>query len=61
MIKFGKKKYRNEIDEPGRLEKVEAKFREFVHFLTYGIWRSNPDTLSNSKNILYNATKTIIL
>lgn len=61
MIKFGKKKYRNEIDEPGRIEKVEAKFREFVHFLTYGIWRSNPDTLSNSKNILYNATKTIIL
>ena len=61
MVKFGKKKYRDEIDEPGRFEKMEAKVRELVYFLTYGIWRSNPDTLSNRKNILYNATKTIIL
>lgn len=49
------------MDKPGRFEKLEAKLREFVYFLTYGIWRSNPDTLSNRKNILYNATKTIIL
>lgn len=61
MVKFGNKKYRDKMDEPGRIEKLEAKFKEFVHFLTYGIWRSNPDTLSNRKNILYNATKTIIL
>ena len=61
MVKFGKKKYQDEIDDPGRLEKLEAKVRELVYFLTYGIWRSNPDTLSNRKNILYNATKTIIL
>ncbi len=49
------------MDKPGRFEKLEAKLRELVYFLTYGIWRSNPDTLSNRKNILYNATKTIIL
>ncbi len=29
--------------------------------MTYGIWRSNPDTLSNRRNILYNATKIVIL
>ncbi|MDD4778568.1 MAG: YihY/virulence factor BrkB family protein [Fermentimonas sp.] len=61
MVKFGKKEHQDEIDKPGRLEKLEAKVRELVHFLTYGIWRSNPDNLSNRKNILYNATKTIIL
>lgn len=61
MVKFGKKKYHEKMDEPSRFEKLEARIREFVHFLTYGIWRSNPETMSNRKSILYNATKTIIL
>jgi membrane protein len=37
------------------------KFKELMLFLTYDIWRQNPQTLSNNKNILYNAIKTIIL
>ena len=32
-----------------------------IYFLTYGIWRSDPDKISNKRNVLYNATKTIIL
>ena len=48
-------------DKPGRIERWGEKVRELIHFLTYGIWRSDPDSISNKRNILYNATKTIIL
>ena len=44
-----------------RIERWGTKVRELIYFLTYGIWRSDPDTISNKRNILYNATKTIIL
>src|SRR5690554_3155555 len=54
------KKDRDEY-KSGKLERLGAKVRELVYFLTYGIWRSDPDTMSNKRNILYNATKTIIL
>ena len=44
-----------------RIEQWGIKVRELIYFLTYGIWRSDPDQISNKRNILYNATKTIIL
>ena len=44
-----------------RIERWGTKVRELIYFLTYGIWRSDPDTISNKRNVLYNATKTIIL
>ncbi|MBF6597588.1 MAG: YihY/virulence factor BrkB family protein [Fermentimonas sp.] len=50
MAKFGE-----------RIERWGTKVRELIYFLTYGIWRSDPDTISNKRNVLYNATKTIIL
>ncbi len=61
MVANGEDKYRNKVEKPGRRYRLEAKVRELVYFLTYGIWRSNPDTLSNRRNILYNATKIVIL
>ncbi len=60
MAVTGKKKDREDY-KPRRVERMGAKVRELIHFLTYGIWRSDPDKLSNKRNILYNATKTIIL
>ena len=60
MAENGRKRDRDEY-KPDKLERLGAKVRELVYFLTYGIWRSDPDTISNKRNILYNATKTIIL
>lgn len=42
-------------------ELFKIKLKELTKFLTYDIWRQNPKTLSNKKNILYNAIKTAIL
>lgn len=56
-----RKKRELEDDEPGRVERVKLKFKELIQFLSYDIWRQNPETLSNKRNILYDATKTIIL
>lgn len=60
---MAKKRRKRELDEeePGRVERVKIKFKELVQFLSYDIWRQNPETLSNKRNILYDATKTIIL
>ena len=56
-----KRKYDPEEDRPGRIERTKTKIKELVHFLSYGIWRQNPETLSGKKNILYDAIKTIML
>ncbi|MEA5129477.1 MAG: YihY/virulence factor BrkB family protein [Proteiniphilum sp.] len=56
-----KKRYEPEDEKPGRLELLRIKIKQLIHFLTYGIWRQNPETLSGKKNILYDAIKTIIL
>ncbi|MFA7494205.1 MAG: hypothetical protein WCZ43_11935, partial [Proteiniphilum sp.] len=56
-----KKRYEPEEEKPGRLERMRIKIKELIHFLSYGIWRQNPETLSGKKNILYDAIKTIIL
>ena len=51
----------DEEQKPTRLALLKIKFKELTEFLSYDIWRQNPQTLSNKKNILYNATKTAIL
>src|SRR5690554_2498379 len=48
-------------EKPGRLELMKIRMKELLYFLSYGIWRQNPETLSNKKNILYNIIKTVIL
>jgi len=40
---------------------MKIKVKQLFHFLSYDIWRQNPETLSNKKNILYNAIKTVML
>lgn len=45
----------------GRRDRLKIRLKELFNFLSYGIWRSDPDSMSNSKNILYNAIKTVIL
>lgn len=61
MGKNGKNRYREEEEEPGRLDRLRMKVKEMIRFLSYDIWRSNPETLSNKKNILYNAIKIVML
>ncbi|HBG59023.1 YihY/virulence factor BrkB family protein [Proteiniphilum sp. UBA1028] len=61
MEKNGKNRYRDEEEEPGRLDRLRIKVKEIIRFLSYDIWRSNPETLSNKKNILYNAIKIVML
>ncbi|WP_352423238.1 YihY/virulence factor BrkB family protein [Proteiniphilum sp.] len=56
-----KKRYEPEDEKPGRLELLRIKIKQLIHFLTYGIWRQNPETLSGKKNILYDAIKTVML
>ena len=51
----------NEEQKPTRIALLKIKFKELTKFLSYDIWRQNPRTLSNNKNILYNAIKTAIL
>jgi len=61
MAKRRKKRDYDEEEKPGRLERMKIKVKELLHFLSYDIWRQNPETLSNKKNILYNAIKTVML
>lgn len=56
-----KKRYETEEERPGRFERLRIKIKELIHFLSYGIWRQNPETLSGKRNILYDAIKTIML
>lgn len=50
-----------EEEKPGKLELMRIKVKALIHFLSYEIWRQNPETLSGKKNILYNTIKTVIL
>ena len=56
-----RRKYEPEEERPGRLERLRIRIKELIHFLSYGIWRQNPETLSGKRNILYDAIKTIML
>ena len=61
MARRRKKRDYDEEEKPGRLELMKIRVKELLHFLSYGIWRQNPETLSNKKNILYDSIKTVIL
>ena len=61
MGKDGKNKYHDDDEEPGRLDRLRIRVKGIIRFLSYDIWRSNPETLSNKKNILYNAIKVVML
>ncbi|MDR0421621.1 MAG: YihY/virulence factor BrkB family protein [Proteiniphilum sp.] len=56
-----RKRYEPEEERPGRLERLRIRIKTLILFLSYGIWRQNPETLSGKKNILYDAIKTIML
>lgn len=55
------KRNRDEKEEPGRIERLKNRVLRLVHFLSYDIWRLNPEAISNKKNILFNAIKTVML
>ena len=61
MARRSKRRNYDEEEKPGRLERMKIKVKQLFHFLSYDIWRQNPETLSNKKNILYNAIKTVML
>ena len=50
-------------EEPklGRVALLKLKLKELAKFLSYDIWRQNPQSQSNKKNILFNAIKIAIL
>ncbi|OJV37745.1 MAG: hypothetical protein BGO33_07245 [Bacteroidia bacterium 43-41] len=50
-----------EEDKPGLLERIRLKIKEWVHFLSYDIWRLNPENFSNKKNVSHNILKVIML
>lgn len=50
-----------EEDKPGLFERIRLQIKEWVHFLTYEIWRLNPENFSNKKNVLHNVLKVIML
>ncbi|HCA98508.1 YihY/virulence factor BrkB family protein [Petrimonas sulfuriphila] len=50
-----------EEDKPGLFERIRLQIKEWVHFLTYEIWRLNPENFSNKKNVLHNVLKVTML
>jgi len=61
MARKRKRRDYDDEEKPGRLEQLRIRGKALLHFLSYDIWRQNPETLSNKRNILYNATKTVML
>lgn len=61
MANNGKRRNRDEGEEPGRVARLRNRVMDLVHFLSYDIWRLNPEAMSNKKNILFNAIKTVML
>ncbi len=43
------------------IKRINLKIKEWIHFLTYDIWRLNPENLSGKKNIFHNILKIIML
>ncbi|WP_298651216.1 YihY/virulence factor BrkB family protein [uncultured Proteiniphilum sp.] len=56
-----RKRYEPEEERPDRLERLRIRVKDLIHFLSYEIWRQNPETLSGKRNILYDAIKTVML
>lgn len=62
MAKRGKKvSKQEEEDKPGLIERVRLKIKEWIHFLSYDIWRLNPENFSNKKNVSHNVLKVTML
>src|SRR5690554_7101182 len=61
MANNGKRRNRDEGEEPGRVARLKNRVMDLIHFLSYDIWRLNPESISNKKNILFNALKTVML
>lgn len=56
-----KKKDIKEEDKPGLFKRINLKIKDWIQFLSYDIWRLNPENFSNKKNIFHNILKTIML
>lgn len=57
-----KKRYDDEDREkPSFIRRVQLKIKEWIHFLTYDIWRLNPENFSGKKNLFHNILKIIML
>ena len=57
-----KKKNSPETDEtPGLFTRINLKVKNWIQFISYDIWRLNPENLSNKRNFFYNVIKTLIL
>jgi membrane protein len=61
MAKKNKRYDREEEEKPGRLDLLRIRIKKLIQFLSFDIWRQNPETLSNKKNILYDSIKTVML
>lgn len=61
MKKERKKRGLDAEEKPSAWERFNSRLKKFLRFLSYDIWRQNPETLSSKKNILYDTTKTVIL
>lgn len=48
-------------EKPGLISRLRSQIKKWIHFLTYDIWRLNPENFSNKKNIFYNTLKVIML
>ncbi|MDO5523289.1 MAG: YihY/virulence factor BrkB family protein, partial [Bacteroidia bacterium] len=56
-----KSRHEEEEDRPGLIARINLKIKEWIHFLTYDIWRLNPENLSNKRNVVNNVLKVIML
>lgn len=48
-------------NDPSWIERIKQKVNSWIQFMSYDLWRLNPDNFSNKKNIFHNILKTIIL
>lgn len=48
-------------DKPDLFERIERKIRNWIQFISYDIWRLNPENFSNKTNFFHNVLKTLIL
>lgn len=56
------KRYDDEDREkPSFIQQIQLKIKEWIHFLTYDIWRLNPENFSGKKNLFHNILKIIML
>ena len=50
-----------DYERPGLIGRIKLQVKEWIHFLTYDIWRLNPENFSGKKNIFHNVLKIIML